>query len=282
MSDVLHFAFEYFDRGWSLIPLVGKQPPSGFGWKRFQSERATIDDIKRWFRVSTGAFTNIGVVTGAVSGITVVDCDTPADAVWWSKNFPCSPLIAYTGRGGAHVYYRAHPNCRIGNRANILGRNIDIRGEGGYVCGAPSVHPETDVVYNWQPWNHYSLDEIPFFDPVWLGPTHNPRSDLMLSTPTNHSRRMVDQHAPVVLSTEEILRDHARPQRVRRLVSRLNRNNTDRSKRDYAIVCELIRLGLRERDIWSLVHEKSKFATDGWRYFVTTFYSASQDVAATK
>ena len=113
MSDVLHFAFEYFDRGWSLIPLVGKQPPSGFGWKRFQSERATIDDIKCWFRLSTDGFNNIGVVTGDVSGITVVDCDTPADAEWWSKNFPCSPLVAHTGRGGAHVYYRAHPNSGV-------------------------------------------------------------------------------------------------------------------------------------------------------------------------
>ena len=276
MSDVLHYAFEYFDRGWSLIPLVGKRPPKRFGWKRFQTEQATLDDIKRWFSVSKDGFTNIGIVTGAASGITVVDCDTPADTEWWKQSFPATPLVTSTGRGGAHMYYRVQANSPVGNRANVLGRNIDIRGDGGYVCAPPSVHPDTDVVYCWQPWNHYSLDEIPLFDASWLGPTRSPR-DSVGSTPADHSG-WINQDGPGVRSTEEILRDHPRPQRVRRLISRLNRSKRDRSKRDYAIVCELIRLGLRETDIWSLVHAKSKFATNGWRYFATTFHNASQSI----
>ena len=147
MSDVLHYAFEYFDRGWSIIPLVGKRPPNRFGWKPYQTERATLDEVKRWFSPSKDSFANIGIVTGAVSGITVVDCDTPADTEWWKSHFPLTPLATYTGRGGAHLFYRASPNDSIGNRANILGRNIDIRCDGGYVCAPPSVHPDTDVVY---------------------------------------------------------------------------------------------------------------------------------------
>ncbi len=280
MSNVLHFAFEYYDQGWSLIPLVGKRPAKGFCWKQFQSERATLDDIKRWFKSSQDGFSNIGIVTGAVSGITVVDCDTPDDTVWWSTNFPVSPLASNTGRGGAHFYYRANPSSPIGNRANVFSRNIDIRGEGGYVCGPPSVHPETDVVYDWQPWEHYALDEIPQFDPAWLGPPRCHTFAPVLSTPVDSSHRVFDQHAPDTRSAEEILREHSRPQQVRQLVSKLNRSKADRSKRDYAIVCELIRLGVRDTDIWSLVRAKSKFATDGWRYFVTTFRNASQDVAA--
>lgn len=278
MSDVLHYAFEYFDRGWSLIPLVGKRPPSRFGWKRFQTERATLDDIKSWFGPSKGDFTNLGIVTGAVSGITVVDCDTPADTEWWKNNFPLTPLATHTGRGGAHLFYRASPNDSIGNRANIFGRHIDIRGDGGYVCAPPSVHPDTDVVYEWQPWTHYALNEIPFFEPAWLGEqrvsTHaDPAAE-------SNRRSTFDQEAPCVRSPEDVLCKHPQRRRVRRLVSRLNRAKTDRSKRDYAIVCELIRLGFSEPDIWSLVCRKSKFATDGWRYFLTTFRSASQDVAA--
>lgn len=281
MSDVLHYAFEYLDRGWSLIPLVGKRPPKRFGWKRFQTERATLDDIKRWFSTSKDGFSNIGIVTGAVSEITVVDCDTPADAEWWKQNFPATPLVASTGRGGAHMYYRANQTVRIGNRANILGRNIDIRGDGGYVCAPPSIHPDTKVVYDWQPWDHYSFDEIPLFHEAWIGPTRSPRSLASVgATPADYSGSILNQHDAAVRPTEEVLRDYPRPRQIRRLVSSLNRGKRDRSKRDYAIVCELIRLGLAETDIWSLVHAKSKFATDGWRYFVTTFRSASQDVGA--
>ncbi|MEZ6103871.1 MAG: bifunctional DNA primase/polymerase [Pirellulaceae bacterium] len=272
MSDVLHFAFEYFDRGWSIIPLVGKRPPKNFGWKRFQTERATLDDVKRWFTPSCDGFTNIGIVTGAVSGITVVDCDTPNDTKWWRENYPATPLASRTGRGGAHLFYRASPILPIGNRANILGRDIDIRGDGGYVCAPPSVHPDTDVDYEWQFWNHYALDEIPFFDPAWLGETSSP------AAPANKHRCFAfDGEAPRVRSINDVLRQHPQSRRVRRLVSRLNRAKTDRSKRDYAIVCELIRVGLCELDIWSLVHQKSKFATNGWQYFVLTYRNALQD-----
>ena len=276
MSDVLHHAFEYFDRGWSIIPLVGKRPPKNFGWKRFQTERATLDDVRHWFDQSRDGFTNIGIVTGAVSGITVVDCDTPADTAWWKKNYLATPLASKTGRGGAHLFYRANPYVPIGNRANILGRNIDIRGDAGYVCAPPSIHLDTGVVYEWRPWEHYALDEIPIFDPAWLNDTHSEsaRGNSAAVCP----RVTFDKAAPFVRSADDILRNHPQSRRVRRLVSRLSRPKTDRSKRDYAIVCELIRVGLCELDIWSLVHQRSKFATDGWRYFVTTFNNASKAV----
>lgn len=276
MSDVLHHAFEYFDRGWSIIPLVGKRPPKNFGWKRLQIERATLDDVRRWFAPLSGGFTNIGIVTGAVSGIMVVDCDTPDDTEWWRENFPATPLASQTGRGGAHLFYRTSPNVLAGNRANILGRNIDIRGDGGYVCAPPSVHPDTDVVYEWQLWRHYALDEIPFFDPAWLSGSRD-ASIHTNSASSLCSHSTIDETAPYVRSTDDILRDHPQSKRVRRLVSRLSRNMTDRSKRDYAIVCELIRFGFNETDTWSLVCRKSKFATNGWRYFVLTYRNALQD-----
>lgn len=277
MSDVLHYAFEYFDRGWSLIPLVGKRPPKRFGWKRFQTERATLDEIKRWFSPSKEGFTNIGIVTGAVSGITVVDCDTPADTEWWSNNFPPSPLVACTGRGGAHIYYRANANTSIGNRANILGRNIDIRGDGGYVCAPPSIHSDTGAVYKWQKWGLYALDEVPSFDLTWLGEASTPAA-----TASKPNGFAIEGKAPGFRSTKGVLSQHPQSRRVRRLVSRLNQAKTEQSKRDYAIVCELIRVGLCELDIWSLVHQKSKFATDGWRYFVVTYQNALHDAMASK
>ena len=76
--------------------------------------------------------------------------------------------MVVTGRGGKHFYYR-YPDTTIGNRAGILGRKIDVRGEGGLVVAPPSVHPETKREYIFEPWGYYCLEEIPFFDPAWLG-----------------------------------------------------------------------------------------------------------------
>ena len=121
MNDTrFHWAAEYWDRGCSLIPLVGKKPPEGFGWKRYQTVRATLDDIRCWFEPSSEF--NIGVLTGSISGIIVVDCDTPEDARWWAKTFPSTRLVSVTGRGGAHMFYRDNPEAPIGNRARVLGR----------------------------------------------------------------------------------------------------------------------------------------------------------------
>lgn len=128
MNDTrFHWAAEYWDRGCSLIPLVGKKPPEGFGWKRYQTVRATLDDIRCWFEPSSEF--NIGVLTGSISGIIVVDCDTPEVARWWVETFPSTPLVSFTGRG-AHLFYRDNPEAPIGNPTHVLGRSIDIRKTG--------------------------------------------------------------------------------------------------------------------------------------------------------
>ena len=71
-----HHAAEYVERGWSVIPLRGKRPaiPS---WTEYQTRRPTQDEIRSWFSNSSGSTPpNIGIVTGSISGLVVVDCDT--------------------------------------------------------------------------------------------------------------------------------------------------------------------------------------------------------------
>ena len=60
------------------------------------------------------------------------------------------------------------------------------------------------------------------------------------------------------------------------LVSRLDRGSPDRSRRDFAIVCDLLRLGLAKEQIWDLVSEKSKFESNGRSYFEVTFANAER------
>jgi hypothetical protein len=62
------------------------------------------------------------------------------------------------------------------------------------------------------------------------------------------------------------------------LVSRLDRRSPDRSRRDFAIVCDLLRLGLAKEDIWELVSGRSKFESNGRSYFDVTISNAERRI----
>lgn len=159
-----HYATEYRERGWSVIPLVGKRPALA-SWKEYQSRRATEAELREWF---ADAAANVGIVTGRISGLVVVDCDTPADGEFWLNTYPKSPLIVQTGGGGMHVYYQWPPAVTVRNHTKLYGRAIDLRAEGGYVVAPPSRHPTTGQLYAWTSVGDYSLDQVPAFDPAWV------------------------------------------------------------------------------------------------------------------
>jgi len=60
------------------------------------------------------------------------------------------------------------------------------------------------------------------------------------------------------------------------LVRQLDRSSQDRSRRDFAIVCDLLRLGLTREEIWPLVCDSSKFASNGRTYFDVTIDNAER------
>lgn len=76
-------------------------------------------------------------------------------------------------------------------------------------------------------------------------------------------------------SRDEVLAGHAE---AMELVSRLDRPSPDRSRRDFAIVCDLLRLGLAREEIWELVSGTSKFESNGRSYFDVTFTNAERSL----
>lgn len=159
-------AADYLACGWSVIPLVEKRPALAT-WKEFQRRLPTSEEISFWFTDVRPAPTGVGVVTGKVSGLVVIDCDSPEHAAYWLSRFPASPLMTETGRGGLHVYYRQPVEAEIRNRVKIHRRQIDVRGEGGYVAAPPSLH-SSGRRYRWTtPVADFSA-LLPYFDPSWL------------------------------------------------------------------------------------------------------------------
>lgn len=94
---------------------------------------------------------NLGVATGPVSGIFVLDVDGPMGEASLAK-FPPLPetLTSTTGRG-RHLFFRYPEGIKVFTRSSKFASGLDVRGEGGYVVAPPS--------------QHYSGAQYQFLDP---------------------------------------------------------------------------------------------------------------------
>ncbi|MGQ9663143.1 MAG: phage/plasmid primase, P4 family [Kiritimatiellia bacterium] len=146
-SGLLAAALALAQRGFPVFPCRprGKEPLITGGFKA-----ATTDptQIKAWWTTRPDA--NVGMPTGAPSGILVVDVDprnggneTLETLVTQYGPWPTTAEVV-TGGGGRHIYFRYIE----GARCSSLGAGIDIKGEGGYVLVPPSVHP-SGRAYSW-------------------------------------------------------------------------------------------------------------------------------------
>ncbi|MGO8871660.1 MAG: Mut7-C RNAse domain-containing protein [Acidimicrobiales bacterium] len=158
-------ALEACGRGWSVVPLhnvtagrcscgdpscpaPGKHPR--IAWDRLTREAATPDEVERWWR--RWPQSNLGLVTGAVSGLVVVDVDprhgggdTLVELESVHGGLPHT-VESLTGGGGQHFYFR-HPGIRVASRPVAPG--LDVKGDGGLVVCPPSIHA-TGRSYVWE------------------------------------------------------------------------------------------------------------------------------------
>lgn len=88
---------------------------------------------------------NVGIATGAVSGIVVLDIDPrhggeEALVALEAEHGPLPPTWRFlTGGDGEHIVFR-HPGGTVKNSAGRIGPGIDVRGDGGYIVAPPSLH----------------------------------------------------------------------------------------------------------------------------------------------
>lgn len=131
---------------------AGKEPAVS-SWKAYNEHPASPDELAVWDDSSL----NVGVPCGAASGIVVLDVDSPeAQALVDSWSLPATPCV--TTARGRHYYFR-HPGFAVGNSVRLAGTKLDIRGDGGYVVGAGSLH-ESGAIYEWA----VSPDDVAFAD----------------------------------------------------------------------------------------------------------------------
>lgn len=161
---ILDHALAYAARGWHVFPLhsadvgglevactcgqagctsIAKHPRTRTGVKEASTDRATIE---AWWAQWPDA--NIGLATGMISGLYVVDLDGPeAAAAWADLNVEGGAWVSLTGNGQHHVYALAAP---LPSTHWKIATGIDTRGDGGYIVAPPSLH-RTGKRYAWSP-----------------------------------------------------------------------------------------------------------------------------------
>lgn len=148
--------------GFSVFPCQPHDKKPALPWQSFSKQRATEKLVTQW--ANDRRALNAAVATGAVSGVIVLDTDSAeAEAEVQRRGVPPTPTVE-TAKG-RHRYFK-HPSFAVSNSAGKIGTGIDVRGDGGYVVAAGSVHP-TGVIYDWL--DGLSPDDLPFADPPgWL------------------------------------------------------------------------------------------------------------------
>jgi Bifunctional DNA primase/polymerase, N-terminal len=153
-DPIVEHAVYYAGLGWYVFPAPAGEKKShksaehsdGRNWGMTTDADEIRRDFKRW------PSANIGIVTGEVSGIFVVETDTAAGhgegtdgaaalAILEAKHgrLP-STRMAISPSGSVHRYF-AHPGNKVWSRSGDIAPGVDCKGDGGMVVAPPSIMP---------------------------------------------------------------------------------------------------------------------------------------------
>lgn len=183
----------------------GKHPRTQKG-----SLDATKDeaDITVMFAGAIGSH-NIGIATGSISNLVVVDVDQDKGADINDLLFDgIDQTIFNTAKvktgAGLHFYYRLPTGATIKNSASRLGKFIDIRGDGGYVIAPPSKHI-SGRHYEWLNANaDGSLANILDFPKAWINKLEQPLPSSSVSPNQNANPLVIPAVQPGVILPDSI------------------------------------------------------------------------------
>lgn len=148
LSDVLDWAWGYRGLGWAPIPLNRASKTPNLSTLAPFLEGAISENRLRMYD-----WQGIGLVTGRLSNIVVLDADGTAGKEELSRRgHPVTPM-ARTG-DGLHLYFRYSKECE--GTSVRFAPGLDLKSNRGYVVAPPSLHPN-GVAYEWleglSPWD---------------------------------------------------------------------------------------------------------------------------------
>jgi|TARA_R110000823_G_scaffold71749_11_gene165340 hypothetical protein len=131
----LEAAVQYLSEGLSVIPLKpNEKRPLLSSWAQLQTARMTVDEVNEVWESEPDA--NVGIVTGQISGLSVLDIDGAPGALAIQKadiSLPETRVVRTPN--GLHYYFQFTDDMK--QSAGIID-HVDIRSTGGYVVAPPS------------------------------------------------------------------------------------------------------------------------------------------------
>jgi hypothetical protein len=151
--NVYGYAEKYLEMGWSIIPVrIGNKVPYP-KWKRYQTQLPTKTLWKGWLKKWTDG--HIALITGLLSGVWVLDFDSPEELEWFRNEVYSIPetLIQKTGRdgGGYHIFFRRpaiEAHFKSINFRDTIGRDFELKADNAIAILAPSLH-KSGKRYEW-------------------------------------------------------------------------------------------------------------------------------------
>lgn len=147
MSDSVKNALVLKSFGLTPIPLSEKRPLIKNWQKRFEETPLTDDDIVNGIKEEDGKVVkykgNLGVVTGKISGVVVIDVDSEDSLQRLNTYGELTRTWAVKSNRGWHFYYKyvELPSCKAL-------ADVDFLSDKKQVVAPPSIHPSGHK-YNW-------------------------------------------------------------------------------------------------------------------------------------
>ncbi len=138
---MVQHALWYASLGWKVFPVIpGGKAPLIKGGRGFKDATSDPKQIEQWWGEHPTA--NIGLATGKVSGVWVLDLDLYKDPEILTEfqhmygELP-ETYVQRSGRGGLHYFFR-YNGGHVKSCSSEIFSNVDIRGDGGSIVLAPS------------------------------------------------------------------------------------------------------------------------------------------------
>jgi hypothetical protein len=154
----------YLKRGVSLIPF--KRDKNGAcikTWTPYQKQHPSKEDVMAWFQ-QRFSHEFIALVTGNISNLTVVDCDSQQAYDMVQESMPdgfITPICK--SPHGYHIYFQHTP----GLQSKRYTQDVDVKTDGGLIIAPPSENGN-GLAYKWLPGLSFDkLDPAPMPKPLY-------------------------------------------------------------------------------------------------------------------
>ena len=211
----LDAALEYLDKGWAPLPINPQSKSPLITWGHYVDNMTmpTTAEVEGWWAEWPDA--QVAIITGPLSGLVVVDCDTddegnlPSVDAAKAAGLTRTPIVART-KNGFHYYFKFPQDA--GWIKNRVGKNVtrshewpavagfDLRGSKGYVLAPPSPGK------SWAIMDGCDFDDMPIYPmPTFDTPTADNVISFNEMKFEGMSLTNVKRHVSVWASTAELV-----------------------------------------------------------------------------